>query len=130
MPSPSDEVELDLRENMKPGAKYYELEALGVPVRLEIGPRDIAAGQAMLARRTGGKGPTPLAGIVAAVTKALDEIQQGLYAAAKDRREKASVLSLKTSARRGSSSPAGTMVPLPVSGSVPRTGGRSMGLGR
>jgi len=84
-------VELDLRDNMKPGAKYYEWEALGVPVRLEIGPRDIAAGQAMLARRTGGKGPTPLAGIVAAVTKALDEIQQGLYAAAKDRREKASV---------------------------------------
>ncbi|HEV8399706.1 MAG TPA: proline--tRNA ligase [Gemmatimonadales bacterium] len=84
-------VELDLRDNMKPGAKYYEWEALGVPVRLEIGPRDIAAGQAMLARRTGGKGPMPLPGIVAAVTKALDEIQQGLYAAAKERREKASV---------------------------------------
>jgi prolyl-tRNA synthetase len=83
-------VELDLRD-MKPGAKYFEWEALGVPVRLELGPRDLAAGQAVLARRTGGKAPAPLAGIVAAVTSALDEIQQGLYAAAKERREKASV---------------------------------------
>jgi prolyl-tRNA synthetase len=84
-------VELDLRDNLKPGAKYFEWEALGVPVRLEIGPRDLAAGQAMLARRTGGKAPAPLAGIVAAVTAALDEIQRGLFAAAKERREKASV---------------------------------------
>jgi prolyl-tRNA synthetase len=84
-------VELDLRDNLKPGAKYFEWEALGVPVRLEIGPRDLAAGQAMLARRTGGKTPTPLEGLVAAVTTALDDIQRGLFAAAKDRREKASV---------------------------------------
>ena len=84
-------VELDLRDNLKPGAKYFEWEALGVPVRLEIGPRDLAAGQAMLARRTGGKAPTPLAGIVAAATAALDEIQRGLFAAARERREKASV---------------------------------------
>src|SRR5207302_7191425 len=39
-------VELDLRDNMKPGAKYFEWEAKGVPLRLEIGPRDVAAGQA------------------------------------------------------------------------------------
>ncbi len=84
-------VELDLRDNMKPGAKYFEWEALGVPVRLEIGPRDLAAGQSMLARRTGGKAPTPMAGLVAAVTRALDEIQSGLFAAAKERREKASI---------------------------------------
>jgi prolyl-tRNA synthetase len=84
-------VEFDERETMKPGAKYFEWEALGVPVRLEIGPRDLAAGQAMLARRTGGKTATPLAGIVGAVTTALDEIQQALFAAARERREKASV---------------------------------------
>jgi prolyl-tRNA synthetase len=84
-------VEFDERDNLKPGAKYFEWEALGVPVRLEIGPRDLAAGQAMLARRTGGKAATPLAGIVAAVTAALDEIQRGLFATAKERREKASV---------------------------------------
>jgi len=84
-------VELDLRDNMKPGAKYFEWEALGVPVRLEIGPRDLAAGQSMLARRTGGKAPTPMAGLVAAVTRALDEIQSALLAVAKERREKASI---------------------------------------
>jgi prolyl-tRNA synthetase len=84
-------VELDLRDNLKPGAKYFEWEALGVPVRLEIGPRDLAAGQAMLARRTGGKAPTPLAAVVTAVTTALEEIQRGLFAAAKERREQASV---------------------------------------
>ncbi|MGH7672520.1 MAG: proline--tRNA ligase [Gemmatimonadales bacterium] len=84
-------VELDLRDTMKPGAKYFEWEALGVPVRLEIGPRDLAAGQAMLARRTGGKAPTPLAGLVSAVTTALDEIQRGLFAAAKERQEHASI---------------------------------------
>jgi prolyl-tRNA synthetase len=84
-------VELDLRENLKPGAKYFEWEALGVPVRLEIGPRDLAAGQAMLARRTGGKAPAPLAGVVGAVTTALEEIQRALFAAAQVRREQASV---------------------------------------
>src|SRR5216110_3256592 len=84
-------VELDLRDNLKPGAKYFEWEALGVPVRLEIGPRDLAAGQAILARRTGGKAPTPIAGMVAAVTGALDEIQSGLLAAAKERREQSSI---------------------------------------
>jgi prolyl-tRNA synthetase len=81
-------VEFDIRENMKPGAKYFEWEALGVPVRLEIGPRDLASGQAVLARRTGGKGPVPLQGLTGSVTKALDEIQAGLLAAARERREK------------------------------------------
>ena len=84
-------VELDLRDNVKPGAKYFEWEARGVPVRLEIGPRDLAAGQVILARRTGGKAPTPIVGVVAGVTTALDEVQRGLFATAKERREKASV---------------------------------------
>ncbi len=84
-------VELDVRDSLKPGAKYFEWEALGVPVRLEIGPRDLASGQAVLARRTGGKTPTPLQGIVAAVTAALDEIQAALFAAARERSEKNSI---------------------------------------
>jgi prolyl-tRNA synthetase len=84
-------VELDVRDGMKPGAKYYEWEALGVPVRLEIGPRDVAAGQVMLARRTGGKAPAPLAEACAAVTRALEEIQAALLAAARERREQNSV---------------------------------------
>ena len=84
-------VELDLRDGMKPGAKYFEWEARGVPVRLEIGPRDLASGQVVLARRTGGKGPAPLASVVGAVTKALDEIQMGLFEAARERREQNSI---------------------------------------
>jgi prolyl-tRNA synthetase len=86
-------VELDLRDNLKPGAKYFEWEALGVPVRLEIGPRDVASGQTVLARRSGGggKAPTPLQGVVSSVTKALAEIQAGLFAAARERREKNSI---------------------------------------
>ena len=84
-------VEFDVRENMKPGAKYFEWEALGVPVRLEIGPRDLASGQVILARRTGGKGPAPLQGVTDSVTKALDEIQASLFAAARERREQNSI---------------------------------------
>src|SRR5206468_2573679 len=84
-------VELDLRDTMKPGAKYFEWEGLGVPVRLEISPRDVASGQVVLARRTGGKAPVPLQSAVAAVTTALDEIQAALFAAALERREKNSI---------------------------------------
>src|SRR5919109_449527 len=44
-------VHLDARENMKPGAKYYEWELRGVPVRMELGPRDLDNSQAVLVRR-------------------------------------------------------------------------------
>jgi prolyl-tRNA synthetase len=84
-------VEFDARENLKPGAKYFEWEGLGVPVRLEIGPRDLASGQVVLARRIGGKAPVPLQSAVGAVSAALDEIQAALFAAAKERREKNSI---------------------------------------
>jgi prolyl-tRNA synthetase len=84
-------VELDLRDNVKPGAKYFEWEAKGVPLRLEIGPRDVAAGHTMAARRTGGKAPLKLDGIVTAVTGVLDEIQTGLLQAARERREANSI---------------------------------------
>src|SRR5437016_12775025 len=42
-------VELDLRDTLKPGAKYFEWEGVGVPVRLELGLRDLAGGQVVLA---------------------------------------------------------------------------------
>jgi len=80
-------VDLDLRDSLKPGAKYFEWEAKGVPLRLEIGPRDVAAGQAVAARRTGGKAPVKLAGLLAAVQGALDEIQMTLFTTAQQRRE-------------------------------------------
>ncbi len=51
-------VEIDARPKMTPGAKFYEWEAKGVPLRIEIGPRDVKQGQVTLARRdTGAKTP-------------------------------------------------------------------------
>ncbi|MBE0593973.1 MAG: proline--tRNA ligase, partial [Gemmatimonadales bacterium] len=79
-------VALDDRDGMKPGAKYYEWESRGVPVRLEIGPRDVDKAQAVLARRTGGKTPVAVAGVLDGVQAALREIQDGLLEAARARR--------------------------------------------
>jgi prolyl-tRNA synthetase len=80
-------VTLDDRDGMKPGAKYYEWESRGVPVRLEIGPRDVDKAQVVLARRTGGKAPVAVAGVLDGVQTALREIQDGLRVAALERRE-------------------------------------------
>jgi len=84
-------VEVDAREGMKPGAKYYEWEGRGVPLRLEIGPRDVAQGQAMAAQRIGGKQPLPLADAVSAVPQLLDGIQAELLRRARARREEHTV---------------------------------------
>ncbi len=79
---------LDAREGMTPGAKYYEWEARGTPLRLELGPRDLAGGTVMLARRTGGrKEPLPRAGLAARLLEESDTMQQTLLAAARERRE-------------------------------------------
>ncbi|HUL49446.1 MAG TPA: proline--tRNA ligase [Gemmatimonadales bacterium] len=86
-------VTLDDRAEVKPGAKYFEWEAKGVPLRLEIGPRDLAAGQVIAARRTGGKAPLKLEDIAPRTQAALNEIQALLYKTARDRRE--------TNSRRG-----------------------------
>ncbi len=73
-------VMLDDREAYTPGWKYAEWELRGVPLRLEIGPKDIEKAQVMLVRRdTREKLPTPAAGLTAAVSDLLAEIQQALY---------------------------------------------------
>ncbi len=82
-------VEVDAREGMSPGAKYYEWETRGVPVRLEVGPRDVSEGQAVLARRTGGKVPTRLDVLTEAVRAALDQVQRSLLDTARARRDQA-----------------------------------------
>ncbi len=85
-------VHVDSREGMKPGAKYYEWEGRGVPLRLEVGPRDVAGSSAVLARRTGGKKETvPLAGLSERLVKEIDRFQSDLLAAALARREAASL---------------------------------------
>jgi prolyl-tRNA synthetase len=83
---------LDRREGMTPGAKYYDWEGRGAPFRLELGPRDIASGSAMLARRTGGKKePVPTAGIVDRMKGECNQMQQALLESARARREAASL---------------------------------------
>jgi len=44
-------VRIDARDNLSPGAKYYEWERKGVPYRVEVGPKDLEKGQLALARR-------------------------------------------------------------------------------
>src|SRR5687767_1294898 len=72
-------VKLDDRDEYTPGWKYAEWEMRGVPVRLEIGPKDIEKAQVMLVRRdTREKLPTPMAGLAGAVTQLLTDIQKNL----------------------------------------------------
>jgi len=81
-------LHIDARDGLKPGAKYYEWEARGVPLRLEIGPRDVGNGVATLARRTGGpKEPLPFDGLVSRFGEEIDRMQHGLFEAARARRE-------------------------------------------
>ncbi len=81
-------VALDVRESMKPGAKYFEWERKGVPLRLEIGPRDVASDQVFAAARTGGKKfGIAFDGIRASVESKLVEIQAELLAKATERRD-------------------------------------------
>jgi prolyl-tRNA synthetase len=63
-----------------PGWKFAEHEMNGVPLRIEIGPRDMEAGKAMVARRdTGEKAAYEVAGLPAAARSLLDAIQKNLY---------------------------------------------------
>ena len=81
----------DLRDGLKPGAKYFEWESRGAPLRLEVGPRDLAAGTVMLARRTGGKEAIPMSGLAATISRELDAMQAAMLAAARERREAGSL---------------------------------------
>jgi prolyl-tRNA synthetase len=76
-------VMLDDRDAYTPGWKFAEWELRGVPVRLEIGPKDIEKSQVVLARRdTRAKNAAPLDGLAAHVARLLEEIQQELFARA------------------------------------------------
>jgi len=76
-------VKTDEREGVSPGFKFNDWEMRGVPLRIEIGPRDVAQGSVVLARRDKpgreGKSPAPQAGIVAAVTEKLAAIQKSMH---------------------------------------------------
>ena len=73
-------VMLDDRDAYTPGWKFSEWELRGVPLRLEIGPKDIEKKQVVLARRdTREKVPVSMDGVVASVTGLLDAIQRNMF---------------------------------------------------
>ncbi len=75
-------VKLDERD-IRPGAKFYEWEARGVPLRLELGPRDLADGVVTAARRDReGRTTIPRADVLSEVRSLLLRIQEDLYAKA------------------------------------------------
>jgi prolyl-tRNA synthetase len=85
-------VHLDARDGVKPGAKYYEWELKGVPIRLELGPKDIAKNQVVLVRRdTREKKPASLNTLGEDVAELLIRIQEDMLIVARDRREANSI---------------------------------------
>ncbi|RME22052.1 MAG: proline--tRNA ligase [Deltaproteobacteria bacterium] len=73
-------VRVDDRDNLKPGAKYFEWERKGVPLRMEVGPRDVEGGVVMCRSRLGGdKFKLPVGDDLAdRVGETLDGIQRQL----------------------------------------------------
>ncbi|HZF73299.1 MAG TPA: proline--tRNA ligase [Gemmatimonadaceae bacterium] len=85
-------VHVDDREGMKPGAKYYEWELRGIPVRIELGPRDLDQNQAIMVRRdTGVKKPVPLGAVGEDAADLLHQIQESMLIDARERREQHSI---------------------------------------
>jgi prolyl-tRNA synthetase len=76
-------VKVDEREGVTPGYKFNDWEMRGVPLRIEIGPKDVAKGSVALARRDKpgkeGKSFVPRAGLAQHVAKTLVEIQAALF---------------------------------------------------
>jgi prolyl-tRNA synthetase len=80
---------IDDREQYTPGWKYHEWEMKGVPLRVEIGPRDMQSKQITLVRRDSGKKTAvPQADAITQIVNTLDEIQQSLLHKARDTQTK------------------------------------------
>jgi prolyl-tRNA synthetase len=73
-------IKLDDRDELRPGWKFNEWEMKGVPVRIEVGPRDVDAGKVIAARRdTGEKQDLPIESAITQTIALLEEIQKGIY---------------------------------------------------
>jgi prolyl-tRNA synthetase len=76
-------IKVDRREGVRPGFKFNDWEMRGVPLRLEIGPKDVAQGTVTLARRDRpgkeGKQSVPLEGAAQAVGDQLEAMQASLF---------------------------------------------------
>jgi prolyl-tRNA synthetase len=80
-------VKMDASDK-RPGWKYSEYEMKGVPIRLEVGPKDIEKGQVALVRRdTREKIFVPMEELAIRIPQLLDEVHEGLYAKALAHRE-------------------------------------------
>jgi len=76
-------IHLDNRDNYNPGWKYNHWELKGVPVRIEIGPKDIAKNQVVLVRRDNGeKIAVKLSELDKKLPALLETIQKALFAKA------------------------------------------------
>ena len=81
-------VKLDDSDN-SPGWKFAEYEMKGVPVRIELGPRDIESGKCVLVtRHNREKTFVPLDGVAEAVKAKLEEVRDALYQSALANRER------------------------------------------
>lgn len=79
---------IDKRENYRPGWKFNEWEQQGIPVRVEVGPKDLAKEQAVIVRRdTGDKEFVGMSQLRSHVKSLLTEIQQGLLRKAREFRD-------------------------------------------
>jgi prolyl-tRNA synthetase len=81
-------IRVDDRDNVSPGWKFNEWELKGVPIRVELGPKDLEKGQAVVVRRdTGQKTPMPQEALALEIPNLLEEIQKSLFEKAKARLE-------------------------------------------
>ena len=82
-------VKVDDRDYVRNGAKYFEWERKGVPLRIELGPRDVAKGSCVFKYRALKEGKEFISLVDAAkeAAKGLEELQQGLLEKAKERLE-------------------------------------------
>jgi len=81
-------VNMDSREDLSPGWKFNEYEMRGIPLRLELGPRDMASSQVVLVRRdTGEKLFVPESELPSRLPQLLDDIQHNMYNTAKKFRD-------------------------------------------
>lgn len=73
-------VKFDDRDNVTPGWKFNEWELKGVPVRVEVGPRDLAEGKVLSVRRdTFEKAPLDIEGLEGEIKAMLDAIQTNMF---------------------------------------------------
>jgi len=80
---------VDERDQYSPGWKFNDWEKRGVPLRIELGPKDLDKNQVVLARRDSGeKAPASQDNLAAMVLEKLDAIQRGLFDKAREFREK------------------------------------------